>query len=101
MSRRLKIQSHGRTTDGLVGLTGYRPLFGTSDCWPNFRIQFHVVQIDNLHQKNYYWQYFFDPIQPFFYLSEPLDFPNPYKMPKVNVKTEVLRRKFWVKYLST
>ena len=29
----------------------------------------------------------FDPVQPFFYLLEPPQVPNPDKMPKLNVKT--------------
>ena len=41
--------------------TGYSPTFGTSDCWSNIRIQFYVVQSDDLHQKSH-WRPFFDPI---------------------------------------
>ena len=47
--------------------------------------------------KRFIGSLFFDPIQPFFYLSEPLEVPNPDKMPKVNVKTEVLPGKFFLK----
>ena len=62
----------------------------------NFRIQFYVVQNEDLHQKSY-WQPFLDPKQAFFYLLEPLEVPNPDKMPKVDVKTEALPGIFFVK----
>jgi hypothetical protein len=55
-----------------------------------------VVQNDDLHQKSY-WQPSFDPQQAFFFLLEPLEVPNPDKMPKVNVKIEALPQSFLVK----
>ena len=62
----------------------------------NFRIQFDVVQNEELHQKSY-WQPYLDPKQAFFYLLEPLEVSNPKKRPKVNVKTEALPQNFLVK----
>ena len=52
-----------------------------------------------MHQKSY-WQPSFDPKQVFFYLLEPLEVPNPDKMPEVNVKTEALPQSFLVQLLS-
>ena len=39
----------------------------------------------------------FDPKQAFFYLLEPLEGPNPDKMPKVNGKIEALPQSLLVK----
>ena len=71
---------------------GSKPLF----VGQNFRIQFSVVQNEDLHQKSY-WQPFLDPKQVFFYLLEPLEVPHRDKMSKVNVKIEALPENFFGK----
>ena len=79
-----------------IELTGYRPLFGISDCWSKF--------LNPILCGSKWWSAskkllvaFFDPKQAFFYLLEPLEVPNPDKMLKVNVKTEALPQSFLVK----
>ena len=70
----------------LIGyLTGYRPLFGISDCWSK---SLNPILCDSK-----WWSAlkkllaaFFDPKQAFFCLFEPLEVPNADKRPKVNVK---------------
>ena len=66
----------GQTFDRFY-LTGYRPLFGTSDCWS--KVQNPIL---NMWFKKLLAA-FFDPKQAFFYFLQPLEVPNPDKMSKV------------------